>query len=59
MVAHAPHAVLPAHPALIGGIDDERVVIEAEPLERRHYFADAVIDAADLAGVRSIAFCVL
>jgi error-prone DNA polymerase len=50
VVAHAPHAVLAAHPALVGGIDDEGVFIEAVGLERGEDFADAVVHAGGLGG---------
>ena len=50
VISHTPHAVLAAHPALIGRIDHQRVVIQSKSLDRVHHFTDAVIHAARFGG---------
>ena len=48
MIPHAPHAVLPAHPALVGRVGDEGVVLEPEAPQRGEDVAHAVVDPAYL-----------
>ena len=51
MIAHPPETVLTAGESLVGGEDDERVLVELVLRERLQDAADAVVDAADLGRV--------
>ena len=46
VVAHAPHAVVAAAQALVGGVDDQGVVVEPAPTKGFDDGADAVVHAA-------------
>ena len=48
VVAHPPHPVLPAHPALVRGVDHEGVAAQPEPLQPGEHLAHAIVDPADL-----------
>ena len=50
VIAHAPEAILPPHPALVAGIDDQRVIVEPQPPEGVHDRADAIVHATGLGG---------
>jgi hypothetical protein len=51
VVAHAPEAAVATGEALIGGEDDECVVVELVLCECVENAADAVVDTADFSGV--------
>src|SRR5262249_7751224 len=50
MVPHAPEAVLPSHPTLVSGINDQCVLVETESPERRGDFAGAIVATAYFGG---------
>ena len=50
-VVFGPHAMCAGHFAVIGGIDDDGVLVEAQVVECVEYFADARIHLADVAVV--------
>ena len=51
MLAHAPHAAMPTVEALVGGEDDQGLLVEPEVGQRLQDPTHAVVDAADRRGI--------